>query len=273
MSQRYQLADLLYLMARLRDPQGGCPWDLAQDFASIVPSTLEEAYEVADAIERADFEHLPEELGDLLFQVVFYAQLGGEQEAFDFASIVHGLTVKLIQRHPHVFAGGSLRGDPVAVAASSDDIKGQWEAIKQAERSAKGRQGLLDDVPVNLPSVSRAQKLQKRASRVGFDFATVQAAMEKVREEMAEVEQEVARLDGEAHAALGEELGDLLFSVVNVCRLGQFDAESLLRQTNRKFEQRFNRMHAQLLQQGLDLDQASLAQMEQAWQQIKKQPL
>lgn len=268
----YRLDDLLYLMARLRDPKAGCPWDLAQNFASIVPSTLEEAYEVADTIERADFDHLPEELGDLLFQVVFYAQLGKEQGRFDFDAIVHGLTAKLIQRHPHVFADGSLYGEPRAVGISNDEIKGQWENLKQSEREAKGKRGLLDDVPVNLPSVSRAQKLQKRASRVGFDFQTVQAAMEKVREEMAEVEQEVVQLDGRAHAALGEELGDLLFAVVNVCRLGHFDAEALLRQTNRKFEQRFSRMHERIEQQGLSLEQASLEQMEQAWQQIKKLP-
>ena len=269
----YSLADLLYLMQRLRDPETGCPWDVSQTFATIVPSTLEEAYEVADAIEQGDFEHLKEELGDLLFQVVFYAQLGREQGYFDFDALVSTLTEKLVARHPHVFPSGQLRDRVVGSQTDADlDVKAQWEAIKVKEREKKGHQGVFADVPLSLPSVTRAQKLQKRAANVGFDFETPQAAMEKVREELAEVEQELAaHASDEYHAALGEELGDLLFSVINVCRLGKFDAESLLRATNRKFEQRFSHMEKLLVERGYSLNEASIEVMESAWQHAKQQ--
>lgn len=267
----YTLTDLLFVMERLRDPDLGCPWDLKQTFSTIVPSTLEEAYEVADAIERKDFSHLKEEIGDLLFQVVFYAQLGKEADIFNFETLVSGLTRKLISRHPHVFNNGNLYTDVLSNTSTDEStIKSQWEIKKQQERALKGKTGVLDDVPLNLPSISRAQKLQKRASLVGFDFGSVAAAMEKVREETIEVEAEITAMNGtQAHAALGEELGDLLFSVVNVCRLGSFDAESLLRAANRKFEARFEAMDAEIRANGSTLEASDLAEMEAAWQAVK----
>lgn len=269
---QYTVDDLLYLMQRLREPGTGCPWDLQQTFATIVPSTLEEAYEVADAIERGDFDHLGEELGDLLFQVVFYAQLGREQGYFDFNGLVSQLTRKLISRHPHVFPDGQLRALTSAQAGEDLDVKAQWESLKAKERKEKGHKGVFADVPTNLPSVSRAQKLQKRAANVGFDFETPQAAMEKVREELHEVEQELRRLKGaNTTDALGQELGDLLFAVINVCRLSQFDAESLLRATNRKFEHRFGNMERRLQAGGSSVEAATLPQMEAAWQAVKAQ--
>ncbi|AFU97869.1 nucleoside triphosphate pyrophosphohydrolase [Simiduia agarivorans] len=263
----YSLKDLLYLMARLRDPETGCPWDLKQDFASIVPSTLEEAYEVADAIERNDMAHLKEELGDLLFQVVFYAQLGKEADHFDFDAVVDELTRKLIARHPHVFPSGNLQSVRTEEGGFDTDVSGQWESLKAMEREKKGYASVLDDVPMALPAIQRAQKLQKRASTVGFDFSTVESAMDKVREELAEVEVEVAA--GDRHA-LADELGDLLFAVVNVARIAGYDAESLVRRTNKKFAHRFEKMAAKLAQEGLALEDASLEQMEAAWINIKQ---
>ncbi len=267
---QYTLGDLLYLMERLRDPDTGCSWDVQQTFATIVPSTLEEAYEVADAIERGDFNHLGEELGDLLFQVIFYAQLGREKGYFDFNGLVSQLTAKLIGRHPHVFPDGKLRAVANATNKDDVDVKAQWESLKTKEREKKGDVGVFADVPLNLPSVSRAQKLQKRAANVGFDFESPDTAMIKVREELQEVEHELQQMQGgRASEALGEELGDLLFSVVNVCRLSKFDAESLLRATNRKFEYRFGNMERQLLTDGISVEIATLTQMEAAWQAVK----
>lgn len=272
--ERYDIEDLLYLMARLRDPQHGCPWDIKQSYKSVVPSTLEEAYEVADTIEREDFDHLPEELGDLLFQVVFYSQLGSEDKRFDFHQLVHALVDKLIRRHPHVFTDGNLRGEKIQLDAKNIEFVGHnWEAIKQQERENKGLGAVMSDVPINLPSVTRAQKLQKRAATVNFDFLSVRNAMEKVHEELAEVEEAIADMesDGSEHkfVALGQELGDLLFSVINVARLGRYDAESLLRATNRKFERRFIIMETLLSKQSISLNEASLEKMNEAWLEAK----
>ena len=178
MSQTYTVDDLIYLMSRLRDPDGGCPWDLKQSFASIVPHTLEEAYEVADAIERQDWTHLNDELGDLLFQVIFYAQLGHETERFDFSTIVSNLVTKLVRRHPHVFPDGTLLSPPAERALTDDEIKQNWETIKQQERDgkeARGESRVLDDIPQALPGLTRAVKLQKRASQVGFDWNDAEA--------------------------------------------------------------------------------------------------
>ncbi len=183
MCTQYSVDDLLYLMARLRDPESGCPWDIKQDYASIAPSTLEEAYEVVDAIEKQDFVHLKEELGDLLFQVIFYSQLGKEDERFEFASVVSDLVAKLIRRHPHVFPDGTLQSRIDNRNTLQADVKARWEAIKQQEREAKGAQGLLADVPLNLPALSRAAKLQKRAASVGFDWDNVYGPIAKVRVE------------------------------------------------------------------------------------------
>ena len=187
----YQLTDLLNLMARLRDPQYGCPWDLKQSYASIVPHTLEEAYEVADAIERGAFDELPGELGDLLFQVVYYSQLAREEGRFDFAAVVDGITRKLVRRHPHVFPDGDLYGSLDQPRLSEAEVKQRWEAIKaeeRAERAAAPEQlSLLDDVPSVLPALSRAKKLQGRAARVGFDWPDALPVLDKVREELDEV--------------------------------------------------------------------------------------
>jgi ATP diphosphatase len=238
MSAQREIAELLALMARLRDPQSGCPWDLRQDFRSIAPHTLEEACEVVDAIEREDYGHLPEELGDLLFQVVFYAQLGRERGWFDFAAIVSGLVEKLLCRHPHVFPDGTLesRRSPQAGAPETAAVKDTWERIKQRERDARGVTGPLGEIPITLSALARAAKLQKRAARTGFDWPDWTPVPARIREELAEVEAAVASGDS---AHIEEELGDLLFACVNLARHLGVDSDAALRGANRKFERRF----------------------------------
>lgn len=253
-------------MARLRDPHAGCPWDIKQDYASITPSTLEEAYEVVDAIEKQDFVHLKEELGDLLFQVIFYSQLGQEQNRFEFASVVSDLVGKLIRRHPHVFPDGTLHSRVDNRHTLPSDIKARWEAIKQQERDDKGAQGLLADVPLALPALSRAAKLQKRAASVGFDWDNVQQPIAKVREELEEVEDALATKD---HAAVVEEIGDLFFAVVNISRHLKIDPEQALRAANQKFEQRFGYIEQQAQQ---PLTETSLDEMNKLWEQAKRHP-
>lgn len=262
---QYTIDDLLYLMARLRDPQTGCPWDITQDYASIAPSTLEEAYEVVDAIEKQDFVHLKEELGDLLFQVIFYSQLGKEEDRFEFAGVVSDLVGKLIRRHPHVFPDGSLHSQIENRHTLPGDVKARWEAIKQQERAEKGAQGLLADVPLNLPSLSRAAKLQKRAASVGFDWDDVSGPIAKVREELIEVEAELVSGD---RAALEEELGDLLFAVVNIARYQKIDPEQALRRANQKFEQRFHFIETN---SATPLVETSIHEMNRLWDEAKKQ--
>lgn len=263
----YSLDDLIYLMQRLRDPLDGCPWDQQQSYATIVPSTIEEAYEVADAIERGDIDHLAEELGDLLFQVIFYSQLGAEQQHFDFYSVIDTLVAKLVRRHPHVFPGANLRqryGDQPADEAA---IKQRWEDIKQQERDAKGVRGTLDDVPLNLPALTRAVKLQKRAARTGFDWQDVTGPIAKVREELAEVEEALARGDMDAVDA---EVGDLLFAVSNISRTLKQDPERSLRHANKKFERRFK-----FIEDNADqpLQSMSLKEMDALWDKAKRQGL
>ncbi|WP_323815036.1 nucleoside triphosphate pyrophosphohydrolase [Cellvibrio sp. NN19] len=265
MTYQYSIDDLLYLMARLRDPQSGCPWDIKQDYASIAPSTLEEAYEVVDAIEKQDFAHLKEELGDLLFQVIFYSQLGKEEDRFEFAGVVSGLVEKLIRRHPHVFPDGTLHSRIDNRHTLPSDVKARWEAIKQQERAEKGAQGILADVPLNLPSLSRAAKLQKRAASVGFDWDDVYGPIAKVREELMEVE---AELDSGDEVALEEELGDLLFAVVNIARYQKIDPEQALRRANQKFERRFHFIETNSVK---PLAETSIDEMNRLWDQAKKQ--
>ena len=267
MQAQYTVDDLLFLMAQLRDPEGGCPWDLKQDFASIVPSTIEEAYEVAEAIESGDFEHLHEELGDLLFQVIFYAQLGREQEHFDFSRIVDTLVRKLVRRHPHVFPSGELHAANVVGAVDEAQVKHNWEAIKAAERDAKGEAGALDGVATGLPALTRAAKLQKRAARVGFDWPNIDGVLDKIEEEVAELREAVAAGDRD-HAR--EELGDLLFSCVNAARHLQEEPEAALRQCNRKFETRFNCVEAVLRERGQQPSDVSLEELERLWQRAKE---
>lgn len=260
---QYAVDDLLYLMARLRDPESGCPWDIKQDYASIAPSTLEEAYEVVDAIEKQDFVHLKEELGDLLFQVIFYSQLGKEDGHFEFSGVVSDLVAKLIRRHPHVFPDGTLQSRVDNCHSLPVDVKARWEAIKQQERNAKGVKGVLDEVPLNLPALSRAAKLQKRAASVGFDWADVQGPIAKVREELLEVEAELVSGDSQA---LADELGDLLFAVVNIARYMKIDPEQALRHANQKFEYRFNFIEMNSPQ---PLEKTTIDEMNRLWELAK----
>jgi ATP diphosphatase len=267
----YQLDDLLHLMARLRDPQHGCPWDLKQDYASIVPHTLEEAYEVADAIERGDFAHLPGELGDLLFQVVYYSQLAREEGRFDFAQVVDGITSKLIRRHPHVFADGDLYGAVDVPKLDEVAVKQRWEAIKAEERAEKAaapeQLSLLDDVPTALPSLSRAIKLQKRAAQVGFDWPEALPVVDKVREELDEVLEAMSENDADA---IAEEIGDLLFVVSNLARHLKVEPENALRAANAKFERRFRFIEQALRDAGRNMEDCALDELDALWGEAKK---
>jgi nucleoside triphosphate diphosphatase len=256
---------LRWIMAQLRDPATGCPWDIKQTFQSVVPHTLEEAYEVADAIEQGDFEHLPAELGDLLFQVIFYSQLAQEQQLFTLDTVLEQICEKLIRRHPHVFADAKLTNDA--------EIKANWEREKANERLARSEQAsvsLLADIPNYLPALSQAQKIQKRCAHVGFDWPDIQGVVEKVMEELEEVQQELTMTKELNSPALGAELGDLLFSVVNLCRHAGFDAESLMRQANQKFTKRFQQVEQKVEQSERSFAQHDVTQLEQYWQQVKQ---
>jgi len=263
----YQLADLLRVMERLRAPGTGCPWDLRQDFRSIVPSTLEECYELAHAIEHADYPHVAEELGDVLFQVVFYAQLGREQGLFDFDTVVDGLVRKLLRRHPHVFRDGQIEG-VVDERATVDSVKHSWEAIKQDERQEKSLSGALADVPVALPALPRAQKIQKRAARVNFDWDDAAAVLAKLEEEIAELRSALAAGEPEQ---IAEEMGDILFSGVNLVRKLGLDAEASLRHATGKFEQRFNAMERRAGESGRSLAEHSPGELDALWEALKQE--
>ena len=259
---RYQLPDLLALMQQLRDPQRGCPWDRKQNFASIVPYTLEEAYEVADSIEREDWQALKGELGDLLFQVVFYCQMAQEKGWFGFDDVVDSVSEKLVRRHPHVF-GAAQFADTAAVNAN-------WEAEKARERQQKDASAtsVLDDIPLALPALTRANKIQKRCAAVGFDWPELQPVVDKVHEEINEVLHEVnqpVRDEGK----VAEELGDLLFATVNLVRHLKKEPEQVLREANSKFERRFRCVEQDLSRMGLDVRVSTLDQMEAAWQRVK----
>lgn len=267
MAHIYTIEDLVYLMERLRDPDSGCPWDKRQTYSDIVPFTLEECYELADTIERADFPHLQEELGDVLFQVIFYARLAQEEQRFDFNDIVATLVDKLVRRHPHVFPAGQLRAGGVSQELVESEVKQNWEALKREERCAKSQSGVLDDVPLALPALTRARKLQKRAAGVGFDWPDVAGVEAKLDEEMAELSQAIALGD---KAAIEDEAGDLLFTVVNYARHLGVDPETALRKANRKFQQRFELMEANLSGDNA-LDSISAEQWEHLWQIAKQQ--
>lgn len=263
---------LLHMMAALRDPEKGCPWDRQQDFSSIAPYTIEEAYEVADAIDRNAANELCNELGDLLFQVVYHAQMAREADLFDFDDVVAAICHKIESRHPHVF------GDEIIESAGEQTRA--WEQHKQRERRAKGKgNGLLDGISQSLPALVRAWKLQQRAATVGFDWQEPGAVMEKLQEELQELSSAMLA-EGQAgcdkdspdnRAAIREEMGDLLFSCVNLARHLQVDAEAVLRAANRKFENRFRYLEERLAESGSDPGQASLEQMEVLWQQAKQQ--
>lgn len=268
MSTKHSLEDLLQLMRALRHPEHGCPWDLQQDHASIVPHTLEEAYEVADAIEREDSRDLKQELGDLLFQVVFYAQLSREQNDFDFADVVDAIVSKLLRRHPHVFPDGTLASAGVtALKLTEQEIKRNWETIKQQERREKTQHSITDDVPRALPALSRANKLQRRVAHVGFDWADTADIFAKVREELGELEEAVAAQD-QQH--ISEELGDLLFSCVNLARRFDVSPEAALNGCNQKFVRRFQHIEASALAQKKTLADMPLDELEAGWQAAKK---
>jgi tetrapyrrole methylase family protein/MazG family protein/ATP diphosphatase len=255
----HPIFNLVEIMARLRSPNGGCPWDLEQSFATIAPYTVEEAYEVADAIERGDLGDLRDELGDLLFQVIFHAQMAKEQGAFDFADVAHAICDKMIRRHPHVFGDAGARNSAEQTEA--------WEVIKAGERAAKGKaQSLLDDVPAGLPAMTRAVKLTRRAARVGFDWPTTAEVVDKLREELAELEVEIAA--GDLDKAR-EELGDLLFVVANLARKLDIEPEDALRSANAKFIRRFNYIEKSLQDHNIRPENSSLEAMDELWNQAK----
>jgi ATP diphosphatase len=257
------LEALLVLMARLRDPASGCPWDRAQDFASIAPYTIEEAYEVAEAIAHGEPQALRDELGDLLFQVVFHSQMASELGWFDFAAVAQGIHAKLERRHPHVFATAAGSASP---PGDHDTLNRQWEHHKANERAAAGIGGVLAGVPLALPGLTRAAKLGKRAGRVGFDWNDAAAVRPKVDEELAEVE--AAQANGDP-AAVAEEVGDLLFAVANWARHLKVDPEAALRAANRKFERRFAAMERLAAARGLELTALDAAAWESLWQAAK----
>ena len=272
----YSIEDLKHLMARLRDPDTGCPWDTKQTFASIVPHTIEEAYEVADAIEQEDFPHLKDELGDLLFQVIFYARMGEEAGHFEFDGIVDHLVRKLVRRHPHVFPGGTLesRIDP-------DDrpdeawIKESWERIKAEERAEKPvadtPASRLDGIARTLPAMARAEKLQRRATRHGFDWPDIGPVFDKLHEEIDELKEawQMAEAGTGDRDAVEDELGDLLFVCVNLARFLKVNPEQALKRTNHKFDARFRAIERVLEKEGRNLDEETLEALDAVWQSVK----
>jgi nucleoside triphosphate diphosphatase len=259
------ISRLIEIMAALRDPAGGCPWDLEQDFSSIRHYTIEEAYEVADAIERQDFADLREELGDLLLQPIYHAQMASEAGYFDIGDVIFGITEKLIRRHPHVF--GDLD------ANDSEAAKLRWDAIKAEERATKAaRKGdvmpsVLDDVPGTLPALARAEKLTRRAASVGFDWPDARAVAAKVEEELTEVAEAIEAGD---KAAAHEEIGDLLFAVANLARHAGVDAEAALRDANHKFSRRFHHVEARCRQDGVAIETAGLDRLDGYWNEIRQ---
>jgi nucleoside triphosphate diphosphatase len=267
MTPSRDIGRLIEIMAALRTPKTGCPWDLEQNFATIAPYTLEEAYEVADAIARDDFADLEEELGDLLLQVVFHARMAQEQGAFDFGDVVEAINTKLIRRHPHVF-GDRRAKDPQSVKGLWEEIKAQEKQAKQQAKPAGGNpanNGALAGVPVALPALTRALKLQTRASKVGFDWNDPRAVLRKIREEADEIE---AALDGDSSDAAAE-VGDLLFAAVNLARHLDADPEAVLRATNQKFERRFAAIESALGARGKAPQDATLAEMDALWNEAK----
>jgi MazG family protein len=254
------LSRLVEIMAALRNPDGGCPWDLEQDFSTIRNYTIEEAYEVADAIEREDFDELRDELGDLILQPVYHAQMASERGLFDIGDVIEAITTKLIRRHPHVF------GEEAANSASG--AKSHWEAIKAVERAGKGKgeQSLLDDVPQALPALSRAEKLSKRAATVEFDWPDWWLTLGKVREELDET---AAAADDSDKARVHEEVGDLLFAVANLARKLGVDPEAALRDANVKFTRRFRHVEDRAKEDGIPLAEAGLERLDGYWNEIR----
>ncbi|MCK4950914.1 MAG: nucleoside triphosphate pyrophosphohydrolase [Gammaproteobacteria bacterium] len=263
----YNLDDLRNIMERLRDPEHGCPWDREQTLETLVSYTLEEAYEVVDAIHRGNDQELCDELGDLLFQIIFYTQITREENKFSFDDIVDAIAIKLVRRHPHVFADEQINNAKEQTLA--------WEEHKEKERKEKAdnkniRASVLDGVSLALPALVRAEKLQKRASRVGFDWEDIQSVISKVEEELGEYKEECLNDTDRVKERIQEEMGDLLFSCVNLARHAGIDAESALREANLKFEGRFNAIEVALEQQGRSIEQASLEEMDRLWEKAKQ---
>lgn len=264
------MQSLLKIMQQLRDPQSGCPWDSKQTFASIVPHTIEEAYEVADAIKLQDFTELKGELGDLLFQVVFYAQMAKEKNLFEFKDIIETLNEKLVRRHPHVFTETQFK--------TEQEVHANWEAEKEKERALKATSentsdSVLDNIPLALPALNRAYKIQKRCAHVGFDWAELEPVIAKIHEEIDEVLVEVKRTDlsdAQKQARIEDELGDLLFANVNLVRHLQCNPEQVLRQANNKFEKRFRLVELAVLKQGRQMNDCSLNELDAIWDEVKK---
>ena len=266
---------LLEIMAALRTPVTGCPWDLEQDFRSIAPYTIEEAHEVADAIERGDMEDLRLELGDLLLQVVYHARMAEEAGSFDFGEVVEGITAKMIRRHPHVFGDADVTAGEYSASGMA---KGTWERIKAEEKAedarrreelglpAKSRTSLLDDVPGALPALAQAVKLQQKASRVGFDWNDPKAVIAKIREELDEAEVELGKEDKDA---MSGEIGDILFAIANLARHVNVDPDAALRRTNRKFRERFAHIERNIGKSGHTMESADLETMERLWTEAK----
>ncbi|HIF9351188.1 TPA: nucleoside triphosphate pyrophosphohydrolase [Photobacterium damselae] len=263
--QSSDIEQLLSIMAKLRDPKDGCPWDIKQSFDSIVPYTLEEAYEMADAIEKQNWLDVKEELGDLLFQVVFYSQMAKEQDLFDFDEVVAGICEKLTRRHPHVFADKQF--------ASEAEVKANWEAEKAKERADKAvDNSILANVPLAMPALTRADKIQKRCAQFGFDWDSVAPVAEKVVEELDEVMDEYQQVTLDQNR-IEEEMGDLLFSVVNLSRHLNVNPERALQKANKKFERRFRKVEKNVLEKGMEISNCSLEQLDQEWNIVKKMEL
>ena len=250
---------LLEIMRALRDPENGCPWDIEQNFNTIAPYTIEEAYEVADAIERENWDDLKNELGDLLLQTVYHTQMAEEEDRFNFNDVVNEISEKMIQRHPHVF------GNENRNKTASQQVK-DWESIKAEERLKKNQAGILDDVALNLPALVRSLKLQKRAARVGFDWPNISQVLDKIDEETKEL---IEAKKTEPQERISEEFGDLMFSIVNLGRHLKVDPEEALKQTNRKFITRFNFVESSIRSQGKKIEDTSLEEMETLWKQAK----
>ena len=278
------ITKLLRVMAMLRDAEHGCPWDLKQTIDSLIPYTIEEVYEVVDAIERKNMVDLQDELGDLLFQVVFYSQLTKETDTFTFANVAETVTEKLIRRHPHVFSTGAIDSFGDSVELSSDQVLSNWEEIKRQERRVRRLKqeavnldteqpenlSILDDVPRALPALERTRKLQKKAARVGFDWTEIESVIAKIREELDELEEALKEGDSDRAAS---ELGDVFFSVVNLARHQKAEPELVLRRANLKFERRFRWIETQLRAENRSLESCSLDELDSLWTEAKTQGL
>jgi len=271
-SVRYGMKDLVYLMSRLRDPETGCPWDVKQTFESIVPSTLEEVYELVEAIEKNDKANVQEELGDVLLHVIFYSQMAAEEKSFTFDDVAHGIVEKLVRRHPHVFPSGDLyENDSSQRNIDEKTLFEQWDRIKQAEKGDKqtldANTGTLSGVPAALPALQRSYKIQKKLAAVGFDWKNKEELFPVVESELQEFKHAT---DSRVQEDVEEELGDVLFAIVNLARHYKIEPETALRRANRKVEQRFAYIEEQLKQQGKTPAQASMEEMELLWQAAKK---